>query len=160
MLAHIRSGQIIRQYSPDRGWVILENGNRMSPPVAGTYGNDKIVPVVEETSDTSTGPDTVRTDTDWQVEASRVYRLITVRDMTAQEIDDRDTQRAATEVDKVLGDIQRRALNVMFETINTVRTNAGQQPITLQQYTTLLNGPTGDGPITREQFVNYVKAKL
>ena len=133
MLAHIRNDQLIRQYSSDRGWVILEDGNRMSPPVAGTYGNDRIVPVVEETSDTSTGPDTVRTDTGWQVEASRVYRLTTIRDMTVQEIDDRDTQRAATEVDKVLGDIQRRALNVMFADINDRRVAAGQAAITLQQ---------------------------
>lgn len=67
---------------------------------------------------------------------------------------------ATLHVDKVLGDIQRRALNVLFANINGVRVNAGQQPITLSQYVNLLNGPTGDGPITREQFINYVKGKL
>ena len=160
-LAHIRNGQIIRRYSgpPYSGWVDLEDGRKASPPVEGfADGNDKIVPVVEETQDTSTGPDIFRSDTGWQVEADRVYRLITIRDMTPAEIDLRDQGRATSEVDAVLGDIQRRALNVLFDTINEVRVNAGQQTITLQQYVTALNA--ADAPITRDQFINYVKGKL
>ena len=89
-LAHIRNGQLIARYGDDgKGWVTLESGSKMSPPVVGTYGNDKIVPIVEEYQDTSTG--TVRTiteDTGWQIEADRVYRLVTKRDMTAQELAD------------------------------------------------------------------------
>jgi len=94
MLAHIRNGQLVTRYADDgKGWVTLENGSKMSPPVVGTYGNDKIVPVVQESQDNSTG--TVRTiteDTGWQVEADRVYRLIAKRDMTAQELADATTQ--------------------------------------------------------------------
>lgn len=159
MYAHIRNGQIINQFRDLRGWVTLENGDKMSPPVVGTYGEDKIVPVVVDNQDTSTGtvPTTVE-DTGFTVEPDRVYRLVTTRDMTPAELDAFNTTRAVKEVDKVLGDIQRRALNVLFDTINTVRTNAGQQPITLQQYVAALDG--ADVPITRQQFVDYVKGKL
>ena len=55
-LAHIRNGQIIKQFPLGRGWVTLEDGRKVSPPVAGFVdGNDKIVPMVEEVQDTSTG---------------------------------------------------------------------------------------------------------
>jgi hypothetical protein len=103
MIAHIRNGEIVRQYSSEKGWVELEDGSRMSPPVIGTYGNDKIVPVVEETKDTSTGSDIVTTDSGYQVEADRVYRLVTIRDMTLQEIADRDAalrEKAINQIDR------------------------------------------------------------
>lgn len=95
---------------------------------------------------------------DWAAQTATAMSQSEIDAEQAAELDALKDQRAASEVDKVLGDIQRRALNVLFDTINTVRTNAGQQPITLQQYVTALNG--ADGPITRQQFVNYVKAKL
>ena len=88
-IAHIRNGVEINRY-PDsgKGWATLENGNRVSPVVVGSvYGNDKFVPVVDEFQDTSTGNTrTTTSDTGWTVEADRVYRLVTKRDMTAQEL--------------------------------------------------------------------------
>lgn len=83
MLAHIRNGQIIQNYQSGKGWVTLEDGRKVSPPVAGfADGNDKIVPVVEETNDTSTGAaPTVSATGDWVVEADRVVRVTTISDM-------------------------------------------------------------------------------
>ena len=87
-VAHIRNGQIIKEFGQEKGWFELENGDKVSPPQNGfVNGNDKIVPMIEEVQDTSTGTvGRVSTDTGWQVEADRVYRLRTIRDKTPQEI--------------------------------------------------------------------------
>lgn len=86
MLAHIRNGQIIQRYASERGWITLEDGSKASPPLAGyVNGNDRIVPVVEETIDNSTTPRTRRTTTE-AVEADRVLRLTTVEDVPVKDL--------------------------------------------------------------------------
>lgn len=163
MFAHIRNGEIIKTLSEERGWITLANGDHVSPPLVGDYGTggDKVVPVIEENFDNSTGNvPTVLDDTGFVVEASRVYRSKTLRDMNQAELDAFNDTKAAKEADKVLGDIQRRALNVNLFLTNQLLAAHGNPALTLQQYVNLLNGPEGDGPITRQQFVNYVKARL
>ena len=162
MLAHIRNGELVKLFPDDRGWFTLEDGRKVSPPIAGFVdGNDIVLPVVNEFQDTSTGTvPTISNDTGWQIEADRVYRLVTVRDMTAQEIDDRKQQQAGIEVSQVLADIQRRAMNVTLFGFNELRAQHGLPALTLNQYVALLNGPEGDGPITKQQFLNYVKSQL
>ena len=105
---------------------------------------------------TNVAPEYVNVD--WLAQTATDMSQAEIDATKAVELDAVKDREAANEVDKILGDIQRRALNVLFDTINTVRTNAGQQPITLQQYVNALNG--AGGPITREQFVSYVKGKL
>lgn len=127
-VAHVRNGEIIRQYSNGKGWVDLEDGSRMSPPVVGTYGNDKIVPVVEETNDTSTGTvDVVITDTRFQVEADRVYRLRTIRDKTQAELE-------ADEDDRTAEDLQRKTGKALFRLANEIQSLKGQAPLTVDQF--------------------------
>lgn len=93
-LAHIRSGAIVRRFNEAKGWITLEDGRMASPPVAGFVdGNDKIVVVEAETTDTSTGPDRVVSHTT-TVEADRVLDATVIRDMTAQEISNRNTADA------------------------------------------------------------------
>lgn len=158
-IAHIRSGRLVRTYSQQddgsyKGWVDLESGDKASPPQLGYIsGNDKIVPMVEETQNTSTGTvRTVRTDTGWQVEADRVYRLITIRDMTEQELLDRKEQQAVREADLVLGEIQRRAMNLLFSLAK-----ANTPSLTLQQFVSAFEGPLGNEPITRQMFIDYIR---
>lgn len=100
-LAHIRNGSIVRRYADATGWITLEDGRKASPPVAGFVdGNDKVVPIEAETTDTSTGPNVVTTR-ETIVEADRVLDATTIRDMTAQEISDRDTAQADSAEDRV-----------------------------------------------------------
>lgn len=128
MLAHIRSGNLIKQYPTGTGWVILEDGRRTSPPVAGFVdGNDKVVPMVQEENDTSTGPNVIRTDTGWQVEADRVYRLITIRDKTQAELD------AAADAE-VTEDLERKTGKAIFRLANEIQALKGQPDLTVAQF--------------------------
>ena len=152
--ALVRNGAVIRKYSGEKGWVILEGGGKVSPPVLGyTNGNDNIVPVVEETNDTSTGSDIVTTRVE-TVEADRVLVVTTIRDMTAQELDEDKTNRAVSEADMVLGEIQRRAMNLLFS-LAKVNTPS----LTVQQFLNAFEGSMGDEPITRQMFINYIADK-
>lgn len=67
---------------------------------------------------------------------------------------------AAREVAQIIADILRRTLNVQFELLNQFRVSQGQTAITLQQYVALLEGATGESPITLAQFTDYVRGKL
>lgn len=93
MLAHIRSGSILKRFD-NPAKITLEDGRRVhSPPAGFVDGADKVVSIEAETTNTSTGPDIVRTVTE-TVEADRVLVATTIRDMTAQEISDRNTAQA------------------------------------------------------------------
>ena len=86
MLAHIRNGEVVRKYNDSRGRVTLENGDTVSPPVAGYInGNDRIVPIVEVTVDNSTTTRTNRATVE-TVEADRVLRILTISDMPIDDI--------------------------------------------------------------------------
>lgn len=130
-LAHIRNGAVIKRFSSERGWLTLEDGRYVSPPVEGFVdGNDRVVPVVEETVDNSTGPDVVRSRTE-TVEADRVLRTTTIRDMTAQELDDRLTAEA---------NIQRVLLKVITNHENRIRTLESRPQVTEAQVRDYLKG--------------------
>lgn len=122
-LAHIRNGSIIQRYAGEKGWMTLEDGRKASPPVAGFIdGNDRVVPVEAETTDTSTGPDIVTTRTT-TVEADRVLDATLIRDMTAQEISDRDTAEADNAEASVFTDdpIFRAVMLTMRDGLTAVR---------------------------------------
>jgi len=135
MLAHIQNGTLIRTYNEGKGRVTLADGDTVSPPVAGYInGPDKIVPIVEETQDTSTGPDTV-TERSETVEADRVFRLTTIRDMTQAEIDTRNAQRETRELSQSdRYGIIRALARATFEQENRLRTLEGRPTITAQQF--------------------------
>jgi hypothetical protein len=85
-IAHIRSGKIIRKYNNATGRVTLENGDTVSPPVAGYInGNDRIVPVIEVMYDNSTTTYTHQATVE-TVEADRVLRAVTISDMAIEDI--------------------------------------------------------------------------
>ena len=85
-IAHIRSGEIIRKHNNGTGRVFMENGDTVSPPVAGYInGNDRIVPVVEVTEDNSTTARTTRATVE-TVEADRVLRTVTISDRSIEDI--------------------------------------------------------------------------
>ena len=69
---------------------------------------------VEEQQDTSTGFLTVRDDTGWQVESDRLYRLVTIRDMTSQEIDDRHTNRATNIMTSTEGKLHKLEFAALY----------------------------------------------
>jgi hypothetical protein len=86
MIAHIKNGETIRKYHDSKGRVTLENGDTVSPPVAGYInGNDRIVPVVEVTVDNSTTTRTTRAIVE-TVESDRVLRTVTITDMSIEDI--------------------------------------------------------------------------
>lgn len=80
MLVHIRDGKVIRRYQGETGWVILADGRRVSPPVAGFKdGPDMIVPMVVETIDDSTRASTVTTR-ETVIEKDRVIDRVVIED--------------------------------------------------------------------------------
>jgi hypothetical protein len=86
MLAHIKHGQVIRTYHEGKGRVTLENGDTVSPPVAGYInGNDRIVPVVEVTVDNSTTTKTNQATVE-TVEDERVLRTVNISDIPIEDI--------------------------------------------------------------------------
>lgn len=94
--AHIRfvdpDWTLVRKYNGEKGRFSLEDARTVSPVVIGFVdGNDKIVPIERPSTDTSTGSDIVRSVVE-TIEATRVVRTETIRDMTQQEIDDRGTE--------------------------------------------------------------------
>lgn len=137
MLAHVRNGQVVQVYKDNNGWITLEDGRKASPPVFGFVdGNDKIVPIVEETQDTSTGPDKV-TGRSVIVEVDRVLRLTSIRDMTQEEIDQRQ-QDWEQRQDSILSDpgVVRVLLRVMLDQENRLRTLENTPSVTEQQFKT------------------------
>jgi hypothetical protein len=85
MLAHIRSGKVIRKNN-GTGRVTLEGGGTVSPPVAGYInGNDRIVPVVVVTVDKSTTTRINRATVE-TIEADRVLRTVTISDVPIEDI--------------------------------------------------------------------------
>jgi len=147
-LAHIRSGTIIQRYGSPIGWVKLEDGRQVSPPVEGFVdGNDAVVPIVTEVTDTSSTSNTV-TEQTTTVEANRVLVSRTIRDYTAQEIDDQKTQQFDG-----MQAAQNAAIVDLYRMVNTVAANAG---ITTQQ---LIDAANASG-LTYDQVKNRVKGLL
>jgi hypothetical protein len=85
MIAHIKGGQIIRRYHEGKGRATFENGKTVSPPAAGVYGDEQLVPIIEVTVDNSTTTRTTRATVE-VVEADRVLRTMTIADVSIEEL--------------------------------------------------------------------------
>jgi hypothetical protein len=85
MLAHIKEGEVVRTYDDAKGRVVFANGDTVSPPTAGTYGNEQLVPVVVVTVDNSTTTRTTRATVE-TVEDARVLRTVTISDVSIEDI--------------------------------------------------------------------------
>lgn len=96
------------------------------------------VPYLNITNDTSTGPDKVYEDPVENIYADRVERVSTIRDMTAQELDDQDTSGVDSLMDS--NGINRALAQVVFQLVNDVRTLNSQATITPTQFKTYLKG--------------------
>lgn len=59
-----------------------------------------------------------------------------------------------------LADTIRRLANGLFAEINARRASDGQGPITQQQFVQYLDGPDGDQPISAQEMRNYIKNKI
>ena len=110
--AHIRVGtptRLLNKFVGPSGFSRLEDGRRVNisqAPIPFQIENDKLVPYTLVTNDTSTGPDTVRTDTGDVIapDDSEVTRTITIRDMTQAELD----AQAETEIQRASDDMDNR----------------------------------------------------
>jgi hypothetical protein len=85
MLAHIKAGQVIRTYHDGNGRVTFGSGQTVSPPTAGVYGDEQLVPIVVVTVDNSTTERTTSATVD-TVETDRVLRTVTISDMAIEDI--------------------------------------------------------------------------
>lgn len=154
--AHVFQNAIIRFYTGDKGEVRDGQKRLCSPVILGwSDGDHKVVPVNQTDVDNSTGSDTINDATPWVYRSveNDVHRTVIKRDRTAQEIDDQNTAIATSEADLILGEIQRRALNMIFSLakINT-------PSLTLAQFVNAFEGSDGSTPIDRQAFINYIKA--
>lgn len=102
---------------------------------AGTRAGWRWLIVNDVVTDNSTSPDKVPEPVVETVLANEVRRLRVIRDMTAQEISDRDDVIVASEVDRVLG-------KALFIIENRLRGLEGRQTV------------------TKNQFLNWLKANL
>ncbi len=96
------------------------------------------VPVVNETTDTSTGPDKVVSAWVETVEAARLLRTRTIRDKTAGEMDAEDQAR----VDRLasVSGIDRAQFLIAFNHENRIRTLEGSPSVTKAQFKTAVKG--------------------
>jgi hypothetical protein len=85
MLAHIKEGKVISTYHSGKGRVAFANGDTVSPPTAGTYGNEQLVPVVVVTVENSTTTRTKQATVE-TVEADRVLRTVTITDIPIEDV--------------------------------------------------------------------------
>lgn len=113
-----------------------------SPPPAKeeiASGKPYWVPVVKQTVDNSTGPDTVVT-TDKAVSDAAITFTKTIRDKTQAEIDAQQT----AEIDAAIDAVQQNRSELkalaegLFIAYNEAREAGGKQPITKQQFLTWL----------------------
>ena len=107
-------------------------------PVPGHPAKPYWVPVVDETTDTSTGPDKVVSPWVETVEVARLLRARTIRDKTAGELDVEDQ----ASVDRLLlnSGVIRALAQALFAVVNDVRVLQGDSTITATQFKTYLKG--------------------
>lgn len=115
---------------------------------AGTRTGWRWLPVNNIINDISTGPDTVMESAVEAVLASEVTRTRTKRDMTAQEISDRDDAQIAG-----MDNVQNA---VIFEIVKRVRVLQQEAGITNTQMNALM---AADG-FTKAKLAAFIKANL
>lgn len=130
-LAHTRGGALVQIFNDQTGFMRMEDGRRTDiskiETIPWQLGNDMLVPYVEEIQDTSTQARVVRTDTGPQVEADRVYRLITIRDKTQEELD-ADLEKAVTQ------ELAQNFGKIFYRIANEIQALKGLQPLTPAQF--------------------------
>jgi hypothetical protein len=137
MLALIKDGAVVQTVAEGRGFD-LPGKRRVLPAVAGWASEDgyKVVPVVVEVDDQSTGSNTVTEPSGQTVEADRVVRTSIKRDKTQAEID--AEQQALIDEAVAMLATNRSALKALAEglfiTYNAVRVLEGKAEITKAQY--------------------------
>lgn len=132
MYAKIEGGQIVKRKDLDPSFVL-------DPAEAQALGKPYWLPIVEEFEDLSTGPMKAKDVIGPEIQADRVYRKVTVRDMTQAELDARAEQQKVDAEEKLDVHPAFKALAVaLFETVNDVRQLKGQQPVTAQQFKAFL----------------------
>lgn len=105
---------------------------------AGVRAGYRWVPVNDITNDTSTGDDIVKEPVVQTIFADRVERVTTIRDMTAQELDDLDTANADRQFEmlhafaRVVLD-QVNALNARMNDANVAAGLGNVNAFTVQQ---------------------------
>lgn len=136
--AHIRNGALIGTYNGERGTIPLEGGGSASPVVLGyVNGNDKVVPIVVQNVDNSTGPDT-KTSRVTDVQADQVVITITKSDMTPAEL--------AAEADNDVNQFSRQFVKFVRNHENRLRLvenaalGTNKQPVSLSQVINYLKG--------------------
>lgn len=158
MLAHIRNGSVIAKYTTETGFVHLENGDFVSPPVSGyVNGNDKVVPVIDVLDDTSSGPNVVVTKTQ-MVNSDNVTITTHIRNKTAQEIDDEAGQTALTQSNDLTIKLHKLELAGLFWLVNDVRARHSQAAVTVDQFLTNLD--TFASQFSDQKFVDKMKSIL
>ncbi len=96
------------------------------------------VPVVSETTDTSTGPEKVVSPWVETVEIARLLRSRTIRDKTAGEIDSEDTAQVDS-LASVIG-LDRAQFLILFNHENRIRALESQPAATVQQFKDAVRG--------------------
>lgn len=113
-----------------------EISDRRLDLTAGVRGGYRWVPVEISVDDQSTQSRWTTLEPQVvTVEANRVTKIRVKRDMTAQEIEAEQTQLVMSEADKALG-------KALFKLLNDFRASQGQPPV------------------TREQFLAWLKAQI
>ena len=156
---HIRIGSpsvILGRFDGPNGFLRNADGRKTDVSridIGWQLGNDKLVPYTLTENDTSTGPTTVTVDTgDVIVADNEVTRTVTIRDMTAPEILARNNVLASEEANQILGEIQRRTMNLLFSLAKV-----NDPALTLQNFVISFEGSLGDTPITRQMFIDYIR---
>jgi len=111
-----------------------------------------IYEIQEVVNDTSTGPDTVTTRSGLSLADGVVSRTTTIRDMTAQEIEDRNTASVVSEADQALG----KALYLAFNSIYYLARNPHNASLTLAQFKTAIENEANQG-ISEAAFIDWLR---
>lgn len=126
MLALIKDNVLHMQVTEGKGFN-LPDGSRVSPAYAGWTGAGgfKLLPVVEETKGTPTTSDIAYSGWVETIEAGRVVRSRTVRDLTEQEITDAiegktDQIVARLTVDRSIDKTFAKAIHILLNRVEAL----------------------------------------
>ena len=130
----------------------FQDGEKVPDFSAHPTKNFRWLPYVEETADDSTGRDKVETTGEYVVEAARIVRVTTIRDMTAAELKARDESlmdNALSAVDKRFA-IERALAEAIFEIAKAAKTGNW----------TGFRLADGTAVTAKAHFIQYLREKL
>lgn len=120
--AHIRKGKVVKMYRGERGTLLLENGDTVSPVVLGwvsTNGNEKVVPVIERESHENLEPNPIRENGEWVVNPDEVRRVIRYRDRTPEELDQVVQAKKQKKLSVLEDDENLQIMKAMYQIVST-----------------------------------------